>query len=135
MFISLQCPSQAEIQKLLWKKQGIGDDCTEDWPSGNEALWEAGEADQSTEDGGPTDYTKNYPTGINTPLEGNWKVVNWIKHPDSPPSLPHSPMESNRPISCEPRRGNKLNEDQNKHDNLVTAQEPQNISSNLQNIS
>ena len=69
MFVSLQCPSQAEIQKLLWKKQGREDDCTEDWPSGNEALWEAGEADQSTGDGGPTDYMRNCPSGIDAPLE------------------------------------------------------------------
>ena len=69
MYVSLQCPSQTEIQKLLRKKQGEEDDYTEDWPSGDEALWKPGEADWSTGDG---------------------KVVNWIKHCDSPqfPSPP-----------------------------------------------
>ena len=70
MYVSLQCPSQAEIKKLLRKKQDEEEDCTEDWLPVNEALWKPEEDSWSA---------------------GNGKVVNWMKHHDSPQfSSPHS---------------------------------------------
>ena len=69
MYVSLQCPSQAEIKKLLRKKQDEEEDCTEDWPPVNDVPWEPKEDSRCVRNG---------------------KVVNWTKRHDSPqfPSPP-----------------------------------------------
>ena len=84
MYVSLQCPSQAEIKKLLRKKQDEEEDCTEDWLPVNEALWKPGEDSRSAGDG---------------------KVVNWMKHCDSPQFSSPPPVKLNKLINGEPGGG------------------------------
>ena len=84
MYVSLQCPSQAKIKKLLRKKQDEEEDCTEDWPPVNEALWKPKEDSWCV---------------------GNGEVVNWIKRCDSPQFSSRPPVKLNELINGEPSGG------------------------------
>ena len=71
-------------KKLLRKKQDEEEDCTEDWPPVNEALWKPKEDSRCV---------------------GNGKVVNWIKRRNSPQFSSRPPVKLNELINGEPSGG------------------------------